>query len=147
MARSIIGVIVSYLAMFVLAFIGFTCAYFIVGPDIAFRPATYEAAHTWVAIAFIINIIVAIIGGSICALIAKSRKAAFGLAILAFILGLLVAIADTSKRNANVVMARRDNTQPLEAVQKAYWPVWVPFAFPFTSAVGILIGAKLKQRS
>jgi hypothetical protein len=147
MARSIIAVIVGYVAMFVLAFISFTCAYLIVGPGIAFRPATYEAAHTWVAIAFIINIIVAIIGGFICALIAKSGRAAFGLAILAFTLGLLVAIADANKRNANAGLVRSDNTPQLEAVKKAYWPVWVPFAFPLTSAVGILIGARAKQRS
>jgi len=147
MARAIIAVIVSYVAMFVLAFISFTCAYLIVGVDVAFRPATYEVSNTWVGIAFLINLIVAIIGGFICALIAKGGRAPFGLVILAFILGLLVAIADTNKAKVNAGIVRSNNTTQLEAVQKAYWPVWVPFAFPFTSAVGILIGARLKRRS
>ena len=44
MARSIIAVIASYLVMFVLAFIAFTCAYLIVGSDVAFLPAIYEAS-------------------------------------------------------------------------------------------------------
>ena len=43
-------------------------------------------------------------------------------------------------------MARTPNTPNLEAVQKAYWPVWVPFTFPLTSAIGILVGGKLKRR-
>jgi len=49
MVRSIIAVIVSYVAMFVLAFIAFTCAYLIVGSDVAFKPGIYEASTTWVA--------------------------------------------------------------------------------------------------
>src|SRR5262245_52496710 len=106
MARAIIAVIVSYVAMLVLAFISFTCAYLIVGPDVAFRPAVYEAANTWVGIAFLINIIVAVLGGFICALIAKGGRAPFGLVILAFVLGLLVAIADTNKGKANAGMVR-----------------------------------------
>ena len=42
MARSIIAVVASYIAMFVLAFIAFTCAYLIVGSDVAFKPGIYD---------------------------------------------------------------------------------------------------------
>ena len=42
MARTIISVIVGYFAMLVLAFVGFTCAYLIVGQDGAFKPGLYE---------------------------------------------------------------------------------------------------------
>ena len=45
MARSIIAVIASYLAMFVLAFIAFTCAYLIVGSDVAFLPGIYASVE------------------------------------------------------------------------------------------------------
>ena len=146
MARSIIAVIASYLAMFVLAFIAFTCAYLIVGSDVAFLPGIYEASTTWIGIAFVINIVVAIIGGFVCALIAKKESAPLALAILAVVLGLVVAIADMNKGKKNAGMVRTANTPSMEAVQKAYWPVWVPFTFPLTSAIGILIGGKLKRR-
>ena len=147
MARAILAVVLSYLAMFVLAFLAFTCAYLIVGNDIAFKPGIFEASSTWIAIAFIINIVDGVIGGFVCALIAKGGKAPLALAAVVILLGLAVAFADTNKRKQNIGMIRAGNTPQLAAIQKAFWPVWVPFAFPFTGAVGVLIGSKLKRRA
>ena len=146
MGRSILAVVVAYVVMFVLAFIAFTCAYLIVGPDVAFKTGIYEASTNWIGIAFVIQFVIAIIGGIICALIAKGGRAPFALAIVAIVLGIGVAVADMNKAKTNAGLVRTGNTPQLEAVQKAYWPVWVPFAFPFTSAVGILIGGKTKRR-
>src|SRR5205807_9307087 len=95
------SVIVGYVAMLVLAFVGFTCAYLIVGQDGAFKPGLYEASSRWVAIAFVINIVVSVVGGFICARIAKSGRAPLGLAIVVVVLGIVLAIGDTSKRKAN----------------------------------------------
>ena len=146
MARTIISVIVGYFAMFVLAFVGFTCAYLIVGQDVAFRPGLYEASWAWVAIAFVINIVVSIIGGFICARIAQSGRAPLALAIVVVVLGIVIALGDTSKGKANAGAIRTGTVPQLEAMQKAYWPIWVPFTFPFTGAIGVLIGGKLKRR-
>jgi len=146
MGRSILAVVVAYVVMFVLAFIAFTCAYLIVGPDVAFKTGIYEASTNWIGIAFVIQFVIAIIGGIICALIAKGGRAPFALAIVAIVLGIGVALADMNKAKTNAGLVRTGDTPQLEAVQKAYWPVWVPFAFPFTSAVGILIGGKTKRR-
>ena len=147
MLRAIIAVIVSYLIMFVLDFIAFTCAYLIVGPDVAFKPGIYEASIKWIGFAFVIQFVIAIIGGLLCALIAKGGKAPFALAIVAIVLGIGVAVADMNKGKAKAGLVRTGNTPQLEAVKNAYWPVWVPFTFPFTSAVAILIGARMKRRS
>jgi hypothetical protein len=147
MGRAILAIVISYVAMLVLAFIAFTCAFLLFGSEVAFRPGTYETSTAWVAVAFAINIVDAIIGGFICALIAKRGRAQLGLAIVVIVLGLLVAFADTRKRDANVGLVRAAETPKMEAIQKAYWPVWVPFALPFTGAVGVLIGAKLKRPS
>ena len=38
MARTVIAVIVSYVLMFVLVFIAFTCLYLVLGADGAFKP-------------------------------------------------------------------------------------------------------------
>ena len=147
MLRAIIAVIVSYLIMFVLDFIAFTCAYLIVGPDVAFKPGIYEASIKWIGFAFVIQFVIAIIGGLLCALIAKGGKAPFALAIVGIVLGIGVAVADMNKGKAKAGLVRTGNTPQLEAVKNAYWPVWVPFTFPFTSAVAILIGARMKRRS
>ena len=147
MARSIIAVIVAYIAMFILVFIAFTCAYLIVGAETAFKPGSYEASSPWIGIAFLINFVVAIVGGLICTVIAKCGIATLGLAIVVFVLGILLAIPSVMKRQTNINMVRASGTSQLEAVQKAYWPVWVPFTFPFTGVIGVLIGGKLKRRA
>ena len=145
MVRSILAVVVSYVAMFVLEFIAFTCAYLIAGADFAFKPGVYEASTAWIGLTLVLNIVVSIIGGFICILIAKRGKAPLVLAIVAVVLGIVVALADSKKGQMNAGMVRGANTPQLEAVQKAYWPVWVPFTFPFISAIGILSGSKLKR--
>jgi hypothetical protein len=67
------------------------------------------------------------------------------LAFVVILLGLLVAFGDTKKGKMNAGLARAGNAPQLETIQKAYWPVWVPFAFPFTGAIGVLIGARMKR--
>lgn len=146
MGRLIVGVIVSYLAMFVLIIIAFMCAYLIVGTDMAFKPASYEASTSWIAIGLVINFVVAIIGGLICAAISRSSKGPLVLAVVVFVLGLLLAIPAVMKHQTNATLVRAGNVPQLEAVQKAYWPVWVPFTFPFTGALGVLIGGRLRKR-
>jgi hypothetical protein len=147
MGRAILAVVISYIVMLVLAFLAFTSAFVIFGSDVVFRAGTYEASTIWIAVAFVINIIDAIIGGFICALIAKRRQAYLVLAIVVIVLGLLVAFGDTKKRQTNLGLIRAPNTPKFEEIQKAYWPVWVPFALPFTGAAGVLIGSRLKRES
>jgi hypothetical protein len=147
MGRPILAVVISYVAMLVLAFAAFACAFAVLGPEVVFRAGTFEASTTWVALAFAINIVDAIIGGFLCALIAKRGRAPFALAIVVVVLGLVVAFGDTKKRQSKVGMVRAAETPKMEAIQKAYWPVWVPFVLPFTGAAGVLIGAKLKRRA
>ena len=147
MGRAILAVVISYIGMLVLAFIAFACAFLVFASDVVFRPGTYEASTTWVAVAFGINIIDAIVGGFLCALIAKPGKAPFVLAIVVIVLGLVIAFGDTKKREANIGMVRAAETPRMESIQKAYWPVWVPFVLPLTGAAGVLIGGKLKRRS
>ena len=146
MVRASIAVIVSYLMMFVLATIAFICAYLMVGAEVAFKPGLYEASTSWIEIAFLINIVVAISAGFICASIAKGGKTPFALAIVVFALGIGLTIPEMMKRKANEGLVRTGHTPKIEAVQRAYWPVWVPFTFPITGAIGVLIGGKLKRR-
>ena len=146
MARSIIAVIVSYIAMFVLIFLAFTAEYMLLGPDHAFRTGSFEASHRWIAIAFAINFVVAIIGGFICAVIARGGKAPLALAIVVFVLGLLLAIPSLMVEKANAIRPRGDIPM-FEAMQKAKEPRWVPFTFPIIGAIGVLVGGKLKRRA
>src|SRR6266508_3416734 len=146
MARSIIAVIVSYVIMFALNFLGFVCLYALIGPEQAFKPRSYLASNRWIAISFGIIFVTAIIAGLICVAIARGGKANLGLAVVVLILGLLLAIPSVIKHRNNANLVRNASVSQLEAARLAHWPVWTPFVFPVIGAVGVLIGGKLKRR-
>jgi hypothetical protein len=146
MLRAILAVIVSYVVMFLLIFLAFTGVYLLLGADRAFKPGSYEASGLWLAVAFAINLVVAIIGGLICAAIAKGGRAPLALAALVFVLGLLLAIPSLMAKSVNRNMVRTGSVSNMEAMQRAQQPTWVPFTFPFVGAIGVLIGGKLKRR-
>ena len=147
MVRSIIGVIVSYISMFVLNFLGFMGLYAIVGPSHAFKPRLYLASNRWILMAVAVMFVSGIIAGLICAAIARGRKATLALAGLILVVGLLLAIPAVMKSRANAGMVRVGDVTSMEAMEKASWPVWAPLVFPFVSAVGAGIGGKLKKRN
>ncbi len=147
MGRSIVAVIVSYIIMFVLNFLGFVTLYAVVGEAQAFKPRMYLASNRWIAMSFAFIFVSAIITGLICAVIAKGGRANLALAVVILVLGWLLAVPAVMKANANSGMVRTGNTPQMEAAQKAYWPIWTPFTFPIISAVGVLIGGRLKKRN
>jgi hypothetical protein len=147
MARTIIGVIVGYIAMFILNFCVFVGLYAVVGPDNAFKPHRYLASNRWIAMSAALIFITAIIAGLICAVIARGGKAPLALAVVVIVLGFLLAIPAVMKARANADVIRMGDVPSMVAAQRAYWPIWTPFIFPIISAIGVIIGGKLKRRS
>ena len=147
MVRAIIAVIVSYILMLVLAVAGFMTLFAVMGSDWSFQPGKFEASNGWIVAALIIDFVGAIIGGLICALIAQGGKAPLALAILTLVLGIVFAFPALTKQKANSALVRPGNVSQMEAMQKAYNPSWVPFAFPFVGAIGVLIGSRLRRKS
>ena len=146
MVRTVIGVIVGYVLMFILNFAGFVTLYAVIGQDQAFEPGLYLASTKWIAISCVIFLISGLIAGLVCALIAAGGRAPLALAIAVVVLGILLAIPAMLKANVNSKLVRAGDVPQMQAAQLAYWPVWCPFAFPFISAVGVMIGGKLKRR-
>ena len=145
MARTIIGVIVGYVLMFILNICGFVTLYAVLGPDQSFEPGLYMASMKWIASTFVILLITGAIAGLICAVIAKGGRAALVLAIAVVVLGLLLAIPGMMKSQMNSKLVRSGDVPSMQAAQLAYYPVWCPFAFPFISAIGVFVGGKFKR--
>ena len=122
MAKSIISVIVSYILIFALTFLAFTCVYMVLHADGSFKPGTFESSKRWLLIAFVVNFVVAVVGGFVCAAIAKGGKAPIALAIVLFVLGLLLAYPSLVAQKANVGLRRRGEVPMMEAMQKAHEP-------------------------
>jgi len=147
MARTIIGVIVGYVLMFILNFFGFVTLYMVVGPAHAFKPGMYLASNRWIAMSAVVILITGLIAGFVAGAIGKSGQTALALAIAVIILGVLLAIPAVFKARANANLVRVGDVPQMEAAAKAYWPIWCPFTFPFISAIGVLVGGRLSRRS
>lgn len=145
MARSIIGVIVGYIVMFILQVAAFMTIYTIVGPDWSFKPGSYQASTRWTVMQFAVILITSIIAGLVCALIAKGGQAPMVLAGVVLVLGLALGALAISMRPADTHEVRTGNVPNMEAMSKARHPMWVVFLGPVIGAVGVVIGGKLKR--
>jgi len=147
MARSIIGVIVGYVVMFILQVAAFMTIYTVMGPDWSFKPASYQASTRWTVMQFTVILITAIIAGLVCALIAKGGKAPMVLAGVILVLGLALGALAISMKPADTHEVRTGSVPNMEAMSKAQNPTWVLFLGPVIGAVGAAIGGKLKRQS
>src|ERR1044071_2257499 len=137
MARSIIGVIVGYLVMFILQVAAFMTIYTVVGPDWSFKPASYQASTRWTVMQFAVIFVTAAIAGLICALISKGGKAPLVLAVVALAIGFALGALHIATQPADTHELRTASVPNLEAMTKARHPVWVIFAGPVIAAIGI----------
>jgi ABC-type transport system involved in multi-copper enzyme maturation permease subunit len=146
MGRKIIGVIVGYIAMAVVIFLSFTAAYLAMGANQAFKPGVYDVSLRWAAISIVLSLIAAIVGGYVCTLIARGTRAAQILAGLVIVLGILVAIPVLTGRDTRP-NKRPEEVPNLQAMQSARTPKWVAILNPIVGAVGVLVGAGIRQKT
>jgi len=147
MARSVAGVIVGYLVMFILQFAAFMTIYTVMGANWSFKPASFHASTRWTVMQFTVILVTAVIGGLICALISKGGKAPLVLAVVALAIGFTLGALHVATQPADTHESRTATVPNLEAMTKARHPAWVIFAGPIIAAIGIGIGGKLKRRS
>lgn len=147
MARSIIGVIVGYIVMFILQVAAFMTIYTMMGPDWSFKPASFDASRRWTVMQFAVILITAVIAGLVCAMIARGGKAPMILAGVVLVLGLALGALNITMRPADTREVRTGNIPNMEAMSKARHPMWVIFLGPVIGAVGVAIGGKLKRSS
>ncbi len=146
MVRNIGGVILGYISMALIIFLTFTGAYLLMGADRAFKPGTYEVSVLWLIVSFLLALCAALIGGYVCAVVARSKGAVIALAVLVLILGIVAAIpALMAASDARSSITREGDVSNLEAAQKAQQPGWAALFNPAVGAVAILVGARLKR--
>ena len=146
MVRSVLAVIGSYILMFALQVAAFMTIYTVMGANWSFKPRAYWASTRWTLMQFGVILITAVIAGFVCALIAKSRKAALALAGMVLLLGLVLATMKVMTQPPDTREVRVGHVPNMEAMQKARNPAWVYFLGPVIGAAGVVIGGKLKKR-
>ncbi len=145
MLKSILAIIVSYIAMFVLFMAIFTGCYFALGVERVFQPDSYEVSILWLILTLVISFLGTMFAGYLCAAISKSWRTCQVLALIVFLLTLLQCVS-ALKRNPDAPNVRAGDVRYLEAIGLAVTPLWLHLVNPVVSGVGILLGARMKQR-
>jgi hypothetical protein len=141
MGRSILAGVAGYLAMFVFIMVFFTVAFVVIGTDRAFQAGSYDISTLWVGVWAIGTIVAALLGGFVCAKVAKAgSRAVVGLAVAVVVLGVLSAVMSGAREAPG---PRAADVPVIEAAGKAVQPVWMPWANIVVGVVGVLAGGRL----
>ena len=142
MLKSILGVIVGYLAMMIVAFVAYTAAYFGLGADRAFEAGTYALSGIWIGLVIAITIIAGLVGGLTCAAISKSRTTGLVFALIVFVLSFVFELPNLTNHTP---VTRAGDVSNMEAMGKAQPPLWLCLLNPFLGGVAILLGTRMKK--
>jgi peptidoglycan/LPS O-acetylase OafA/YrhL len=143
MVKSILAVIVGYIAMAIFAFAVCTCAYLGLGVERAFQPESYEVSTIWIVILIAVALIGGIIGGLVCVAISKSKGACTGLVVLVLVVGVIAAIMTGMKEHSSA--PRSGDVSSWKAMELAQTPGWLCYVNPVLGAVGVMLGARMKK--
>ncbi|MFL6227845.1 MAG: hypothetical protein ACJ741_03595 [Pyrinomonadaceae bacterium] len=144
MARSILAVIVGYLVVFLFIFVLFTGLYLTLGSNASFKPGSYQPSVLWLVLSTLLALVAAIVGGYVCAVLARGGRAPLALAALVLVLGIIFAVPVLMAPETNA--ARTSELTNMEAMMQAKEPAGVALANPLLGAAGVLVGGRLRRR-
>lgn len=144
MARTIGAVILGYVVIVLFVMITFSVAYLLLGTEGAFQPGSYAVSGAWIAVSIVLSILGAVLGGYVCAVVAKGGAAVKWLAALVLVLGLALAIP-TLGGGPEAELARTGGVGNFEAMQSAVQPTWITLLNPFIGAIGVLLGGRWRR--
>jgi len=145
MLKSILAIIVSYVAMFIFLFVAFTGCYLALGAEGTFQSDSYNVTTVWIVLTVVVCLLAGMIGGLVCAAISKNKRTCQVFAFIVFFLGLLACIP-AMQRSPDAPNTRAGEVSNLEAMGLAVSPMWLHILTPVVSAAGVLLGARLKGR-
>jgi hypothetical protein len=143
MLRAILGVIVGYVVMAAVVIVAVFGAGVAFG-DRAYQPGVWEPTMVWHITMFILGLVAAILGGLVCAVIARSVTSPKVLAVLVLAFGLLFVI-QAYNQSKEPSLPRTGTESMRELMMQARTPVWVAVVTPVIGAVGVMIGAGMRR--
>ena len=145
MLKSILAIIVSYVAMFILFMVVVTGLFFLLGVERIFQPDSYEISTLWIGLTLAVGLLATMFSGYLCAAISKSWRACQVFALIVFLLALIQCFSEM-RRNQDSPNVRAGEVGYVDAFKLGVAPLWLHFVNPIISGAGVLIGARLKRR-
>lgn len=138
MVRSIVAVIVTYIAMSIVIIVAFAGMWFGLGPDRLLQPGSYQGSIVITILAPAITIIGGLFGGWMCAKIGRSTKAVMVLAGIVLVLGLVMAYFTLQKPYP--ADPRPPGMTVMQIMEIGREPTWFAIANPIIGAGAVLVG-------
>jgi hypothetical protein len=142
MVRLLIAVVVGYVVMTVLVLAAFSLA--LLAPGFAFQPETFDVNPAWLVWTLATGLVAATAGGFVAVAVARRRRAAWVLACLVPVLGLLSAGMNLTHEPP----PSSESAAGLSVVERArrtVQPTWYAFTLPFLGACGVLAGGLVRR--
>ena len=146
MLKSILALIVSYIAMFVVFMAIFTGLYFALGVERVFRADSYEVSMLWIVLTLVIGFLVCMFAGYLCAAISKNWRTCQIFALIVFVLAAAQCLS-ALRRSPDAPNVRAGEIGMFDAMGLAVTPLWLHFVNPILNGAGVLIGARIKRRN
>lgn len=143
MLRNVLGVIVGYIAIAAIVFVGLAVAFFVLGVDKVYEPLLFDVTMLWIIVMLAVGFLAAFIGGAVCKMIARSPKGSMALAVVVLVLGGVMAAVEGMKETPAVPPVRTGETSMTEAMMNSKQPMWVSIANPIIGVIGVMIGASI----
>ena len=145
MLKSVLAIIVSYMAGTILFFAFATGCFLLLGVERVFQPFSYEISNAWLGLTITISLLSAMLAGFLCAVISKSWRTCQVFALIVFLLALIQCFS-ALKRNPDAPNVRAGEVGMFDAMKLAVSPLWLHFVNPILSGAAVLIGARMKRR-
>jgi len=153
MLRSIVAIIVSFVAVNALIIALFMATVFLLGIDGTLRPGEYWTTTMFNVTVIIGGAVISALGGALCAVIARSWRPALIVAGVMLALGLVSAVQNMNKPDPpartpaveSETSAERMTRVIEELTEHGKEPDWFAFSVPFVGALAFIGGTRLAR--
>jgi hypothetical protein len=142
MVKTILGIVLGYIAMSVVLFLLFSALYMVLGTSGSFQAGSLYVSTIWLIAGFVIFFVGAVAAGAVSSLISKSPKAGLLMGVVIVILGVIMAFGQISQMPESMVREAQEIPM-MEAMSIAQQPVWALFVNPLFGLFGALTGGSL----
>lgn len=143
MIRAIAAVIVGYIVLAVVVMCLFVGLWVVLGVDGVLQPGTFKGTMALNVGAVVVSIVGALVGGAVCALIAKSLTPVKVLAGMVLVLGAAAAVVGVQRPEPG---ERKPGLTVREALEQGREPNWYLIANPIIGAAGVFVSGMMVRK-
>ena len=147
MLRSILAIIASYIAMFVLFMAIFAGLYVALGSERVFQTDSYLVSSLWLTLTLLASFCVSVFGGWLCVLISKSLRTGEVFAVVVLVIFSVSCVLDLRSKNPDAPNVRAGEVGFQDGIRLAVTPVWLHIVNPIVAGLGAFVGARIRRRN